>query len=105
MPYANPEKIMCAANWYPDDVTPANCNPVNIEKGLVVCGISHCQAGYIYNALTGKNFSTISGFMTSHNRFVDREEGMSIARHANQIVRDIPKDSASLFSEDLFSEK
>lgn len=42
------------------------------------------------------------GFLTSSGRFVDRTEGLAIAKAANQIIRRCGGDSDELFSENLW---
>lgn len=42
------------------------------------------------------------GFITSRCRFVDREEGLKIAKEGNGLIKD---NSTELFSEDLFLEE
>lgn len=97
------ETILCAAIWYKEQNT-ANFLPVNVDKGVVICGHRHpnCIASFV--ALTGKRSVTpecgeyVQGFLTNKNRFVDREEAAKIALSAWQI--DMPKQT--LFSEDLY---
>ena len=98
--YAQPEKIFAAAVWYQDKELTTNCLPHNIGYGIVLSGFAHQQ---VINAMAEVGVKHgVCGFITSHNRFVDREEAMIIARANNQIVRKIPVDAASLFSEDLY---
>lgn len=97
--YAQPEKVLCAAVWYQKDELTTNCLPHNIGYGIVLSGFAHQQ---VINAMAEVGVKHgVSGFLTSHNRFIDREDAMIMARANGQIVRDIPADSASLFSEDL----
>lgn len=100
------EIIICAAIWY-KDVNIAKLNPINIEKGVVLCGHRHPHCIYQMKALTGMR--TVSrgenavgaheqGFLTNKNRFVSREEAAIIAYIAGQI----DKRKQTLYSEDIY---
>jgi hypothetical protein len=102
------ERIYCAAIWYKEMPTP-KYNPKNIEKGLVVEGHRHADVIRTMVNLLGKRTCTngedcagesIQGFVTNTHRFVDRYEGMKIAREANQIISDTT--FKELYSEDLY---
>jgi len=47
------EKIVCSAIWYKDLPTPAH-KPVNIDKGIVFCGLGHVFCLHQMVAMTGK---------------------------------------------------
>lgn len=98
--------IVCAAIWY-NDKKKRELMPCNIETGIVVCGWRHgnCIAilhelfpnrEYIINNKDSK--TTIQGFLTSDNKFVNREEAGRIAFNAGQIN----KKTNCLFSEELY---
>lgn len=104
------EYILCAAIWYKDiplkkiidGVLPKNC-----DRGLVITGHRHGQCIWTISSLTGLRTVTNApdgvgeheqGFLTSRNRFVDREEAAIIAFDANQIN----EEKQTLFSEDLW---
>jgi len=106
----NEEYILCAAIWYKeiplkkiiDGVLPKNC-----DKGLVVTGHRHGQCMWTMGSLTGLRSVTnaidgvgdyIQGFLTSKNRFVDREEAAKIAFEQGQIKNELNR----LHSEDLY---
>lgn len=99
------EKIICSAIWYKETRT-ARYLPTNIKHGTVVCGHRHPHCIHTFVALTGKRSVTpvcgeyVHGFLTNTNRFVDRVEGMTIARNSNQLIRE--STSNSLFSEDIY---
>ncbi len=104
------EYILCAAIWYKDipikkDI-PDNVRPINCEKGLVFCGYRHAHCMYTMVSVTGIRSvesevgEYVQGFLTSKNRFVDREEAMIIAEEADQIIG--YTHSNRLFSEDLY---
>jgi hypothetical protein len=102
------EYILCAAIWYkfipikkeiPDNVLPINC-----DRGLVFCGYRHSHCMYTMVSVTGIRSvesevgDYVQGFLTSKNRFVDREEGARI-HIANGHTIDFEN---RLFSEDLY---
>jgi len=102
------EYILCAAIWYKDipikkDI-PENVRPVNCDKGLVFCGYRHAHCMYTMVSVTGLRSvepevgEEVQGFLTSKNRFVDREEGARI-HIANGHTIDFEN---RLFSEDLY---
>ena len=94
------EYILCAAIWFDDGKEYAH-QPV--KTGIVLCGWRH---GCIFPQIGGlvKERQQLGihekeqGFLTSKNRFVDREEGGSIAFLAKQIS----EPTACLYSEDLY---
>jgi hypothetical protein len=106
------EKIICAAIWYPDLIPPNPRNmkmgsylPQNIKEGIVICGHRHfnCLAQMIvlfgkYQSEAGKE---VQGFLTSENRFVNREEAMKIFKKARQRLKE-PIYGKQLFSENLY---
>jgi hypothetical protein len=102
------ERIYCAAIWYKVMPTP-KYKPTNIETGLVVEGHRHADIIRTMVNLLGKRTcengencagKSVQGFVTNTNRFVDRYEGMKIAREANQIISDTT--FKELYSEDLY---
>jgi hypothetical protein len=107
-----PEFILCSAYWFRDfpiSDKALDCLkqslPFNIESGVVLCGRNHLHPLRTMNVITGLNASEIghheSGFLTSKNRFVGREEALKIAIAAGQIERGLYS-QIELFSEDLF---
>jgi hypothetical protein len=98
------ERIICSAIWYKDFPTPVY-RPVNVEKGIVFCGLRHPHCLHQANAMTGKRQAEhgeyIQGFLTNKNRFVDREEAAVIALACGQIEK-LEYSSKSLYSEYLF---
>lgn len=104
------EYIICAANWYKDlevakELPPSNLYPVNIKTGIVFCAYRHLQCLYTMIAMTGKKQheagEEVQGFLTSTNRFVDREEAAQIALKCGQI-KELKYSSKKLYSEDLY---
>lgn len=105
----NQEKILCAAIWY-KGIAPLknpelviNGAPKNIDSGIVICGHRHSNCLYTAVAMWGEqaklNYNTtVQGFLTSHNRFVERPEAAKIAWEAKQIDRELD----GLMSEDLY---
>jgi len=100
------EKIICAAIWY-KDLADAIYRPINIDKGVVVCGHRHLHCIHILVALIGKRSVApevgeyVQGFLTDKNRFVDREEGAKIALAAEQVDK-LNFNKSRLYSEDLY---
>lgn len=102
-PLADIEYVACAAIWYKDQPT-AKILPVNIDKGVVVCGLRHGHCIHTFVALTSKRSvipecgEYVQGFITNKDRFVDRKEADEIAFKAGQI----DKPDGCLFSEDIY---
>ncbi len=103
------ELIICSAIWY-KDLPSQRFLPINIEKGIVVCGHRHSHCIDIVKSLSGLRSvqngensvgETIQGFLTNTNRFVDRYEGFDIAEAKNQL-NDRPRYGRTLYSEDLY---
>lgn len=85
------EYILCAAVHYEDHI-PSEIEdekPDNIESGFVLCGYRHInitmQAGKLLGIPSKKPIAT-QGFLTSRNRFVDREEAAQIAKATGQLI-------------------
>ena len=105
------EKIICAAVWYKEleqkKEMPECCYlPKNIKEGIVFCGYRHAQCIYTKVAITGlrdaESGENEQGFLTSHNRFVSREEALTIALKENQVIDLSQVTGDRLFSEDLY---
>lgn len=105
------ERIICAAVWYKNfplkrEVPFEFTNPINCPTGVVICGLRHSYCIYTKYAITGLKDSESGeneqGFLTSKNRFVNREEALIIALRENQVldIEEIRGDR--LFSEDLY---
>lgn len=96
-----PEHILCSAIWYQDGKKYAH-QPFNIESGVVVCGLRHCNCYGVLAGLVGESYDVKlthnQGFLTSKNRFVDRKEAAEIAFKIKQITFE----TKGLFSEDLW---
>jgi hypothetical protein len=94
------EKIICAAIHF-NDGRQYPQQPSNIEKGLVIAGLRHCNC---FGTMSATKFSkatpNIQGFITNKNRFVNRKEAFAIAEKAGQLIAQHQKDH--LFSEDLY---
>lgn len=94
----SPERILCAAIRY---------NNLGTSGGVMLCGYRHAHIINQLNQLTGLRSvqSEVGeyeqGFLTSRGRFVNREEGYTIAKEQNQIVN--PQYGEKfLFSEHLY---
>ena len=94
------EKIICAAIHIPDGIVRVHQSR-NIKSGLVICGLRHHNCFTTLSQIENiQKHQTIQGFITSHDRFVDRKEGMIIARTAGQVAG--INDGDILMSEDLY---
>lgn len=96
------ESILCAAIWY-KKVDRASHRPINTPGGVVLCGYRHGNIISQVVALTGKKQfelgESIQGFLTSRNRFVDREEAAKI--HIQNGGK-LNYSTTDLFSEDIY---
>lgn len=81
------EKVVCAANYYNDNITYPN-QPLNIKTGYVICGLRHNNCIAIFNLVNGnKSIPKEEGFLTTANRFVSRKEAAQIALSTKQITK------------------
>lgn len=97
--------IICAAVWFNDGVEREH-QPINIDKGIVICGRRHhncIMTMYVLNKKLADdcneyNGKAIQGFLTSDDRFVNRTTALEIAYDAGQVcsMKDI------LISDDLY---
>lgn len=103
------ERILCAAIWYKEFDKPVH-SPINIDRGVVLCGHRHGHVIGEMKALTGLRTVTfaddgvgehVQGFLTSKNRFVGREEAAKIALACKQIEK-LNYSNIELYSEDLY---
>lgn len=96
------EYIICSAIFFDDNQKHVH-TPKNIDTGFVICGHRHHNVFAILKILECnrlKYADNIQGFLTNTNRFVDRIEGLEIAKNANQIVNEAK--SGELYSENLY---
>ena len=94
------ERILCAAIHYEDGKHYPG-QPENITTGIVLCGRRHHNIIANYYILTGKmEYMSTQGFITSHDRFVNRVDAMEIATAAKQVGQ--TQKAGELFSEDLY---
>ena len=94
------EKIVCSAIYFNDGKKYAH-QPVNIDEGIVICGLRHCNCFAVMGATAlTKTTPNVQGFLTSKNRFVDRKEAFKIAYTAKQLKH--IHSPGLLFSEDLY---
>lgn len=117
----NKEFILCAAIWINDGKIHEQ-QPENIEIGFVVCGRRHHNCYQSIKDITELSVNTVvgdlvknmsideirkhQGFITSLDRYVDRQEGWKIAKENNQIqfglVASENGDESILISENLY---
>ena len=97
------EKILCAAIWFKDINPRAIHRPKNTPGGVVLCGFRHGDVISQLSATTKLRMSeagnSIQGFLTNHNRFVDRVEGAKIFIETGG---ELKHHKTKLFSEDLY---
>lgn len=98
----NREYILCSAIYFDDNKEYIHM-PKNIETGFVICGRRHHNCLAILGQVLQphkeyKYLEEVQGFLTSENRFVDRQEAGKIAFEAGQTDSLI----TTLFSEDIF---
>ncbi len=111
---SNKERILCAANYYNDGNIHTH-QPKNISRGYVVCGrrhhncimtFAHLIVGFPYNDFGHAIHQTEEqGFLTTTDRWVDRQEAYKIAFEADQIIgpnKGCPTNSIGLTSEDVW---
>lgn len=104
-----PEYIMCAANWYNDNAD-HHFQPFNIDKGFIVCGWRHANAGMSYLGAVNVRVpyvfpikqwdDCIQGFLTNKNRFLTRAEAYELVKSNGQLTK--PLLGGELTSEDLW---
>ena len=105
------ERISCAAIWYMELPT-SYFKPINIDKGVVICGHRHGDCISIIVATMKLRTVTYAddgvgqhkqGFLTNMNRFVDRKEAMKIALDNGQTKEEnLNNPRVGLFSEDIY---
>lgn len=99
------ERILCAAIKYEDFKRPAH-GPKNVYEGVVLCGLRHSSIISQCSSLLGKRQAEMGeyeqGFLTNQNRFVGREEGLTIALAANQVIDHSQVKAGKLYSEALY---
>ena len=97
------EYILCAAIWYKGSEEKLPHQPKNIDVGYVMCGRRHHNIIQLRMMLTGeptRRETSVQGFITNLDRFVDRIEGNKIAIAAGQVYGNVEGDG--LISEDLY---
>lgn len=96
------EYVMCAANYYNDGYDHLY-QPYNIDKGFIIGGWRHPCVGYSYMAADkdAKSWDNcIQGFLTTKNRFLNREESLELVKSNGQLKK--PLLGGCLTSEDLW---
>jgi hypothetical protein len=96
-----PEYITCAAILFQDGKEYEH-QPVNVESGIVITGHRHSNCYHVAFRISNEKMScsNIQGFLTSHNRFVTRQEAYQIAAIAGQVKGGAK--TPVLVSEDLY---
>lgn len=102
--YNSIEQIQCSAIWVKGVsrhkfFDQYSALPFNITEGIVICGWRHVSCvAIIMQIWDNKELEMEAGFLTSHNKFVDRKQAAKIAMASGQIT----KKTKQLFSEDLY---
>ena len=80
------------SNWYQDGKQYGQ-QPRNIENGIVICGLRHSNCFATIGGLLGLgNYDKDKieeGFLTSHSRYINRQEAAGIALDAKQVSGEI----------------
>jgi hypothetical protein len=97
------EYILCSAIWYKEVIPRATHRPINTPGGVTLCGYRHGDIISQVLPLLGKRQfelgEHVQGFLTSKNRFVDREEGALIFIDNGGKLK---YSKTKLYSEDLY---
>lgn len=102
------EYVICAAVHYDDGISYEH-QPKNVATGIVVAGRRHHNAIMTVHILAdmslekAKKFRAmkqIQGFITSRDRFLNRQEAWLLAVEVGQIETDVKE--GTMFSEDLY---
>lgn len=91
------EYVLCAAIHVEDGEKHVH-QPKNIESGYVVTGWRHHNCFKIINLIGSKPYNHTQGFLTSKNRFLNRQEAGALAKQCGQLNYHTDR----LFSEDLY---
>jgi hypothetical protein len=97
------ERILCAAIHHDDGVVREG-QPINILSGIVFSGYRHWNCMVLFRCFFDvKVTRKMQGFLTSKNRYVDRQEAYWIAKNAGQLLHDLhDRSNLQLVSEDLY---
>ena len=97
------EFIVCSAIWYKDGIHVQQ--PNNIIRGVVVSGLRHNNCIYTASMMNKGELKFVKkeqGFLTNTHRFVSREEALSIAIKAKQVIEGRNCMRGKLDSSDLY---
>lgn len=94
------ELVMCAANWV-DNGKQHHHQPYNIPSGIVFCGWRHpCIIQQYRETYKIGDVEEIQGFLTTKNRFLNREEALELVKSNGQLKKRLL--GGVLTSEDLW---
>jgi len=107
--HGKPEYILCAANHY-DDGLKYDHQPRNIQQGFVITGRRHHNCILTFSVIAKlkdpegmKKLPCIQGFLTSKDRFLNRQDSYDLAITCGQLKGEaIKKVRTVLMSEDLW---
>jgi hypothetical protein len=105
--HGKPEYILCAANHY-DDNEKHEHQPKNITSGFVLAGRRHHNCILTYSIIAkakgwDNKLPCVQGFLTSKDRFLNREDSYDLAITCEQLKGEAIKNVRTiLMSEDLW---
>ena len=101
----NSEYLACAAIWFKDGQKHSFL-PINLTEGFVVCGHRHhnCFAtlAIFKDPREYLKYDHEFGFLTSENRFVDRDTAIKLAKGYLKNFETDKEYLNGVFSEDLY---
>jgi len=97
------EYIICSA-IHCDDKSIQIFRPRNISTGFVICGRRHhnCYATLSIFSFDRLKHNAVEGFLTSHDRFLNRKEALKLAVECEQLKSRDDIIASVLTSEDLW---
>jgi len=97
------EHILCSAIHCDDKSTHIH-QPRNISTGFVICGRRHhnCYATLSLFGFDRHSGKAVEGFLTSHDRFLNRDHALGLALECGQIKSREDLIASVLTSEDLW---
>jgi hypothetical protein len=103
------EYIICSAIYFNDGKKHGN-QPKNIDIGFVICGRRHPDCYGVLEVFMSldeffsqNKIEEIQGFLTSENKFLNRQDAYVVAKKCGQIIgSEDDKHTSCLISEDLY---
>lgn len=98
------EYILCSAIHYFNFENTDNL-PLNLNKGILITGRRHSDCIFTWWKLTAtqtNNSNSTQGFLSSTNKFYNRQDAIFIAMLSGQITKEKVNEITQLYSEDLW---